>query len=84
MAEFKRQNSGVVWTGQGAIDHIELMSITGAVDVQLIDSASNAGTAFLDLAVLSGTSRESNRVRYVKTGVYCAMTGSGILSINVR
>jgi hypothetical protein len=84
MAEFKTQHSGVVYTGQGALEHVELMSLTGAVDVQLIDSSSAAGQAFLDLSTLSGESRESNRVRLIRTGVYCAMTGSGILNINIR
>ena len=84
MAEFKRQTSGVAFTGQGAVEHIELMSITGAVTAQLIDSATSAGIAFLDLAVPDGESRESNKVRYVKTGVYLALTGSGICNFSVR
>ncbi len=84
MAEFKRQSSGVAWIGQGVLEHVELMSITGAVDVQLIDSSSATGKAFLDLAVLSGESRESKRVRPIRTGVYVAMTGTGILNFNIR
>lgn len=84
MASIRRESSGIFMTGQGAIDHAELMSITGAVDVQLIDGTDSSGRTFLDLAVLSGESRESNRTELYRTGVYMAMTGSGIVSVNFR
>lgn len=84
MAEFRRDKSGLMWTGQGVLDHIELMSKTGQVDIQLIDSSNTDGTAFIDLSVVTGKSRESVRVRPIRTGVYLAMTGSGILSFNLR
>jgi len=84
MAEFKAESSGLVYIGQAAIDHIELSSKTGAVAIQLIDSLTANGKDFITLSVLSGESRESNRVRPIRTGVYCAMTGSGILNFNIR
>lgn len=84
MASLRRTSSGIFITGQGVVEHTELLSLTGDVDIQLIDGTDFSGRTFLDLAVLSGRSRESTRVERFGTGVYLAMTGSGIVTIGLR